>query len=519
MVNDWFQEIPSDPLHDLHKVSSSGSREQVFNIVNGIDARSNRPVQWNPLQLVMTWNDETKIRAVAEELVLMGADMNKMALCGLNPLHILLLLLFYRNRYKEDEKIIEWWLSKGVDVHAYSVIFDRKQKEYRILSPLDILLGMYSKTLSIEASSYLPAYCVFRKRASIRKASLKRLVGLLLCYGARSSERCDLLEEVHRSLTDIPLRSLFFLRDYIEVRLKLPLHLTLSDIRQRVRYLQRYGGYADHDEIVQHRKELYFDGKCNVDEYCVYSNPDFEDAAEFMPYEYLGYVDMHRKHYYFHKTMVPSLLQSKENPFTRESIPLPTLRQWFHAMSDRPYIFQQLATLRETVTSKGLVLWNTVVDKEENKKNFVLHFAHSVLAPNFPYTNIHHISTLPNREIRYLCNVLSNDPYLLTLYSQCPAEDALVFFSRQTILYLMNENFPLDLLHFGIEDAIQDISCFHLVNKLLRESTMTFEDSFLDIITSYPEVGDVIRDRLGYVHLGYFHEIWQRLVFMERNFS
>lgn len=500
---------------------SEGDREHVIKIVNGIDARSNRPVLWSPLQLAVTWTDETTIVAVTEELVLMGADMNGVTLCGLNALHILILLLFFRRSQRHDARMLEWWMSKGVDVHAHSVLFDQRQKEYRILSPLDIIISLYSKTLHLEPSLYLPAYCGPKKRASVPKRQLKKLLGLLVCYGARSSEPCPLLDEVMVTLPRLPFRSLTFLRDYLEVRLKLPLHLSSTDMRERLNFLHRWGRFADHDEIVRCRGSRYYPKTPETES--IYNNPNFEPDSEFMPYEYLGYVDTHRRHYFFHKTMVPSILRSGENPFTRETIPVVTLRQWFQDMSQRPYTFQQVFTLRESLDEDGVHLWGPAAAttpsalEDDAKKNFVLHFVHGVLSHNFPYTNILHLSMLHAQEVVYLCSVLSVE-YHLTTFAQCPLEGALGFFSKRVLASVMDETFPLDVLHFGIEDGLQDISTFHLVKKLLDESPMSFEDPFLDIIMSLPEVGDVIRDRLGYVHLGYFHEVWQRLVSMNKNF-
>jgi len=525
MLHHWFQEIPSDPLHDLLEIS--GSKEHMEKIVNGIDTRYNRPLPWTPLQIAMTWNNMTNIHKVVEELVLMGADMNGMASCGLNALHLLLLFLFYRrSQGNEDVQLLEWWMAKGADAHAFAVFFDKKQKQYRVLSPLDMVLGLQSKTLTVEASSYFPGHCVpfLKKRAHIKKSHFKTIVGLLLCYGVQSSERSPLLEEVRSSLATMPFHSPSypFLRDYTEARFKLPLGLSFSEILRRLSFLDQNARYVDHDDIVRHRETRFFDVEQHTTGGGVYANPDLEDKAEFMPYEYLGYVDVQQRAYYFHKTMVPSVLQSRENPFTREVIPLETRRQWFHEMSQRPYIFQQVRVLRDTVhAEKGLLLWDATENKEENKKKyFAFQFAHNLLAHNFPYTNIHHISTLHRREIVYVCHMLCHDPYLIPQYCGCPMDDgALDFFSRQTIVYLMDDSLPLDLLHFGVEEAIQDISCYHLVKKWLLEFHMSFQEPFLDVITTLPSVGDVIRDRIGYVHLGYFHEIWQRLVFMERIFS
>ena len=512
MLNHWFHEIPSDPLHDLQKVSGVVNKEHVNKIINGIDTRSNRPLHWNPLQVVLTWTDRVQMMLVLEELVLMGADINGLGLCGLNPLHIIILLLFFRKN-RNDAILLEWWMSKGVDVHKYSVLFDIRQKKYRILSPLDMIVGLSSNTLSINPSVYLPAHCSPRKKPFANKRGLGKLLGLFLCYGATSSEPCPLLDEIKASWTStMPFSTVDYLHDYVKVRFKLPLELKGNDIRNRLRFLQRYAPHVDHDEIVRHRKRRW------EEEAATYSNPNFEDAAEFMPYEYVGYRDPRNKQYNFHKTMVPSILQSKVNPFTRENIPAPVLRQWFHELSQRPYTFQQLCILREVVLTDGLVMWDKNDASEDLRNNFALHFIHAVLYHNFPYTNILHVVTLSPPKIVYLCHALSQEPYLLTHYVPCPHSHPLSYFAERTISYIMKDTFPIDVLHFGVEDGLQDISCHDLVKTILDKSTLTFQDSFLNVIMTLPEVGDVIRDRLGYVHLGYFQEIWQRLVAIHNNF-
>ena len=93
MLDHWFYEIPEDPLLDLRRMVTGTSRDHRLKIINGIDPRSNVPMKWSPLQLALTWPRSNTMMETVEELVLMGADVNRVSLCGLNPLHLLIFLL------------------------------------------------------------------------------------------------------------------------------------------------------------------------------------------------------------------------------------------------------------------------------------------------------------------------------------------------------------------------------------------------------------------------------------------
>jgi len=237
-----------------------------------------------------------------------------------------------------------------------------------------------------------------------------------------------------------------------------------------------------------------------------------------MPYEYLGYTEEHGgKRYFFHKSMIPSILHTKENPFTRQVIPSGVLRKWFHEMSHRPYFFR-LHLLRDGWKNDALCLWDAETPPHKNAPGHhaILHFVHGVLSHNFPYTNILRLSTLSDFQLGYVALVLGREPYGLDAYSE---DDDLSSFLHTTMAYATDPSFSIDVLYFGIEDALLDLSCYDLVKHALGNTGMTFRDPFVEVMTTLPSVGDIIRDRVGYVHLGYFYEIWQRLVSMDDIFS
>jgi len=515
MLDHWCREIPQDPVHDLQQLVAKGNPREIPRLVNGIDARSNRPLQWTPLQLALAWTDKKKTVETIEELVIQGADLNAPALSGINALHTILLLLFFRDVALHDATMLEWWMSKGVDVHAPAIVLDTRYNVFQTLTPLDLLVALGKKTVRVDPFTYLPPFVGARKHPR-RPRSFQKLVALFLCYGATTTEPSRLVDRVREEVATLPFRSMPFLRDYVETRLKLPAHLSLRDLRHRVAFLQQNAAHVDMDEIVQERERRFFPN--DDDDDVVYTNPHFEPRAEFMPYEYLGYTEEHGgKRYFFHKSMIPSILHTKENPFTRQVIPSGVLRKWFHEMSHRPYFFR-LHLLRDGWKNDALCLWDAETPPHKNAPGHhaILHFVHGVLSHNFPYTNILRLSTLSDLQLGYVALVLGREPYGLDAYSE---DDDLSAFLQTTMAYATDPSFSIDVLYFGIEDALLDLSCYDLVKHALGNTGMTFRDPFVEVMTTLPSVGDIIRDRVGYVHLGYFYEIWQRLVSMDDIFS
>jgi hypothetical protein len=288
--------------------------------------------------------------------------------------------------------------------------------------------------------------------------------------------------------------------------------LTAVEVRRRLGYLRVFSSFSiDFSGIAASRRGLFLPGREED-----YYNPEFEEAGEFMPYEYMGYEDGHGRTFRFHKSMVPAMFRTAINPFTREPIPQETLRDWLGRMNG----FHRAFLLRDSLTGHGLSLWDAPTATTDTTRHG-FDFLCEVLSPHFPYTNIAHVQSLPTKEVAYLCSVLSDEPYTLSGFGGYEsAPDVLQFFQQTAFGHLMNPRNALEVFHFGLEDGYQDIRCYHLIRKAMpAEELVSFHDSFLVVVTLVPEVGEVIRDRVGYVHLGYFSEIWRRVATIHEKFS
>jgi len=508
MLERWFLHIPTEPLADLRRAAEDTGSRMADTITP--------PRRWNLLQAAFSWGDKHVTKPVVEELVLMGVDINTRVMCGLNALHMIILLLFARRDVGYDSGMLEWWISKGADVAVMAVIYDIQQRRYRVLSPLDMVLALYARDLVVFLPDYLPACTRYApanptRKKSVYKQEVKKLIWLLLCGGATTSIKTRELDEVRAAMSAHKLPSYPFLTDYLKTRLKFPESLTATEVRRRIHYLRVFSSFpVDVSGIADLRRDRFLSGREED-----YYNPEFEEAGEFMPYEYMGYKDSQGRTFHFHKSMVPAMFRTATNPFTREPIPQETLRGWLDRMNGFPRAF----LLRDSLTDHGLLLWDATATATATATRHGFDFLYEVLSPHFPYTNVAHVQSLSIKEVAYLCSVLSGEPYSLTGFGRYEgAPDVVDFFQQTAFGHLMNPRSALEVFHFGLEDAYQDIRCYHLIKKVMPE-VVSFRDSFLVVVTIAPEVGDVIRDRVGYVHLGYFHEIWRRVATIHEKFS
>jgi hypothetical protein len=110
--------------------------------------------------------------------------------------------------------------------------------------------------------------------------------------------------------------------------------------------------------------------------------------------------------------------------------------------------------------------------------------------------------------------ILTQEPYELTYFyalSHGNGQDLLKSFAKITFDYILENNL-LEQLFFGIENCLQDITCFSLIQQ---NSVRVSHENFLESILNIPQIGDILRDRIGFIHLGQFYQIWQRLVVLQ----
>lgn len=509
MLEHWLLENPKDPIKDLEKVYQMDSATR-SKVMNGIHLKANIPLPWNPVQAALCWCNREMGKKVIENLVIHGADMNATSLCGLNALHVMVIRIFFCRDRANDIQMLEWWMSKGVDVRVMSTLFDVQHKKYLVLTPLDTLLLLWLQKLVVQPDRYLPmsAYHGKDKLQKPTKKQFIRLLLLFLCYG------CQTEFEFKNFLIGIDLFQFDFFKDYLITRLKLPCSQHYKkEVQKRVNFLWTFRKYIDFSLITQKREEE----QCQTDG--IFYTQNMENPSEFMLCEYVIYPENNtKKKIFFHKSMVPNILKIGHNPFTREIIDVSILQKWFRELSLPPLSFHQSFTLQESLQSAWL--WNEAFlsNAQSMKKKNGFMIISSILSHNFPYTNIIQLCTLPSNQLRYVCFILSSEPFSLLHFKDCPREDADSFFLQQCFDCIFDPQFMYESLHFAIEDSLQDLKCYTIIQTFLARSDMTFMDPFMEVILSVPEVGDVIRDRIGYVHLGYFYEIWTRLLVLHTNF-
>jgi hypothetical protein len=155
---------------------------------------------------------------------------------------------------------------------------------------------------------------------------------------------------------------------------------------------------------------------------------------------------------------------------------------------------------------------------------FLFQHVDSILTSFFPYSNWMKILSLTNHELQFVADVLSQDPYGLQCYtrfdnSMTPCiEDAYMNFAVITFECIFHPQTKtcIEPFYFGVENSLQDLTCFHLIQKVMGPRYKRISrDNFLDMILQLPQVGDILRDRIGFVHMGYFDEIWRRLVVLQ----
>jgi hypothetical protein len=285
-----------------------------------------------------------------------------------------------------------------------------------------------------------------------------------------------------------------------------------NDMLRRIHFLCRVRDKLDYEWIASERKKQMYPQEKNIH----YYNELSEDYGEFLPHEYVVSVDKHGEEFWFHKTMLVYLFQHQVNPLTRTEIDVSLLRQWFVECTTAPLCFGGVTLLRETLRHKdykSLLLGTKVKDVIQTHVFFFQHID-SLISLYFPYSNWIKVLNLCPHEIIFMAYILTQEPYELTYFyalSHGNGQDLLKSFAKITFDYILENNL-LEQLFFGIENCLQDITCFSLIQQ---NSVRVSHENFLESILNIPQIGDILRDRIGFIHLGQFYQIWQRLVVLQ----
>jgi len=540
-LSHWSTHIPRDPLQDIHLITQdpmyhAQDKKKIF---CGIDVKRHRYERWNPLQVACLWKPWKRSRDVVTELVFHGADLNQISLCGLNPLHLLILFLFFEKPTQKAVYLqrIQWYLSIGARTETPCIVYDTHTQEFLFLNALELFEALYTNSLRIDPYAYIPTFLHRRFRANtgphkVGRAHLVTFYLLFFCFGAKMTpemiSRLKCLEwffpMLYRNRTRI-------FKEYLMCRYKLsPRVKTWSGLQQRVNALHFLKSQIDFSKVGHWRQQTLFPriGETHQS----YFNHEWEDPNEFMPYEYVSFQHPVTGHeFYFHKSTLPHLFQTRLNPLTLEPLDETILRQWFKQLEAFPRTFHQLFTLEASLASSSI--WSMEMVQEDEMKashrRFVFDFLYSVLSLQFPYNTLKRLVSLPFHDLQYVCHVLSHSPFYFLKYRSVSAlrgvsvaslPDLHRLFLQITCFYfLMDPECSHEMFYFAIEEGLQDLSCYQLISDELQKHATLFQQNFFEMILNYPSVGDIMHDRLGFVQLEVFYDMWQRFVVYDQHFA
>lgn len=508
MFQQWQYDVPDNPRDDIrwiHDIPFSMRKRYVNGFLDDCTFMA-----FTPLQLVMTWfkNDEV-VYDMIQELMIGGADANKLSSRGSNTLHLLVLMIFFCS-YETLPQRLEWFLTKGIDP-SVPCILRHSDKTFSVQLIIDVLVLLYDGEIDIDVNYHFPE--TLQKTLHYHRPSdtcLEKIIILLLMYGATYTR--EKVYEYVKHVTWTSLNSLYPMlwKNYIGFSYKLPPDVRdEKDMLQRIDFLCRTREKLDYEWIVSERKKHMYPQEKNIH----YYNEMSEDYGEFLPYEYVVSVDRHGEEFWFHKTMLVYLFQHQVNPLTRTEIDVSLLRKWFVECTTPPLCFHGVTVLRETLRHENFksLLFGTKTENTVQTHLFFFQHIDSLISFYFPYSNWIKVLNLSPPEIMFIASILIQEYELSYFNTLSDGQETVSTFAKITFHYIL-ENNHLEQLFFGIENCLQDIACFSLIQE---NCVRVSNENFLESILNIPKIGDILRDRIGFIHLGQFYQIWQRLAVLQ----
>jgi len=518
LLQSWYHTVPTDPFADL-SCWETLPEIQRKKMVNGISR--NVLGDWTPCQLALSWGRKD----VVNHLLFMGADMDAPGKTGMNPLHVLLILLYYRPQESVWVDMLLWWLKHGVDIHRIGLFFT--EDGYEAWNPIDLLnhlvnrdkplIVRFPRSIRVRISpTFSPSMT-----NHIEKAFL-----ILLCFGARPHIHCPLLDPfLSWSWEDLAIgieNGEDLLSDFSRSLFHLPSTVSPLDLSRRVKYWGKHG--SSHftvdvkNKIKEKRRQRFTDKGLR------YYDPCFEEDESGMtiPEEFVSLSE--GKHAFaFHKTLIPYFLREQINPLTRKPIDVSCLHRWLKDVETdgwTSYLFDIDDYLHPC---RVWTIDPLDPDKRERQKiRIVMDHILKIVTTRFTYSNIIKVFSISSCEISYLCHVLSMAPYHFHVFRSLPLEiqrkDLLLQMFVEKILLFLQDSIENAIVTFCfvMEEILQDIHTYSMIHQIMRDHKQFLSDLFrkdlLEILFSQPDIADLFRDRVGYIHLHTFQEIWNRLL-------
>lgn len=473
LYDKWLKKEPINPLYDFMEFKKNPREFKKFLSCLNHDSIKE---DWNIFSIILCWDcPNEKKKEVIKEIVLAGGDMNIHGHLGITALHTLLIRIMYCS---EDLEMFIHLLKIGLNIKSLAFInprFDIEQK-----------------------CAYTPLEFIYFIKENYEIISL-------LSNSISKHNHNDIYIEKLITFFSNPEES--FLEYDIKLHnYKLCNNLYLDEVKNRVRFIQRYKNDIDFEEIRKKRKEIYFKESDDND---VYVNGLLADVNEFMPYEFLNYKDG-AKYFYFHKNVVHSIFKRGINPLTNIVIPREILSKWYDDLQNDLYC-PGISTLED-------ILFPNIQPISEDDE--VIYYIYDNILHSHPYNNVIHISKFTIDEIRYISFFLTQPPFRYKMFlEQIRTKHN---FTNICLSYLMenkNNNF-IHHFHFALEETIQDLKMLKKFKSICEKNNISFEKKNFDhVCKNIYEIYDLLFERIGLFDNFSFRTIWNRLVYYDNHIS
>ena len=475
---EWMKKMPKDALQDLTHLRDCGKPLEKKYFINSIDANGIRE-KWNIMSLVVCWDCPLRTKQkILREMILMGVDMDVQGLCGLNPLHVLILRVVFDHN-KDDQQLLYHLIRSGADYNAKAFL-SQDDMVYSPFALLDFVLHHPQN----KWHRWMP-----------------RCHGRLVPAPFSDIEPTwKLLRILNEPMSvPIPLSELDHVeRDMMRIRFKIPPHLSDREILNRARFAWQHKEHIHYEDVNNERRRQF-------DPSAVYLNSCFLEESEFLPVEFVRLEEGGRP-FYFHRKMLPSIWKSHRNPFTCNPIPYTVLSQWYDEHSQLPFVYD-ITTLQESMCEDGFFGTNPTSDKIQD----AYYYLYTLVMHSHPYSNIYTIATFSLPQLWHLCTFLMDHPFRIqrfqTILHIRDVVKAKMSFLSACFHLLQKGNF-LHNLHFALEECLLDFQMTEQCRQICKSNGIVFNH---DAYQCTMELYEMIMERVGIMDENSFQVVWRRL--------
>ena len=421
---------------------------------------------WSLIQEILFFEKDLK-KVFTRLIVKYNIDLNIRNKKGLSFYHLYLILLFYMDSFRTEERIdyfIEM-LKFGVLPNHFMIINYNK-----IYSLLDILCLLQDEKKIIPKTVF-PKYFNM-KFSKLSVENFEKIYINLLFQKEKFyylKKEIQLVKMTYYTVYDLSKLNDKLLNQYIIEKYNLPKNTV--NLQQSILYL--ISNITDYNNSL--KNETFPIGFDKDDTNYIYINPEFINNSELQISSFMNPIE---GKYRFHKSFFSILIHTKMNPYTRKKIDEETLQNMIENINE---LIFPISTLDENISEFPFLFHK--LNNEDNSigNQNILSFIESFFTINHPYNQIYKLQNLKSYEIKYVSHVLTTETKLFPKFQESYSKNDIENLLRIFLFYCKSKIKCLNVIYYFLEEIQQDLKCFHSIEKDLDD----FEKNYSKIYDNY----------------------------------